>query len=62
MKPKFEELKETLSRDSADLRHLDHEIKRLKTQVDQVSEGRRLDVADAVLSVAVRQAEEKSEV
>lgn len=62
MKPKFEELKNSLSTDSAELRHLDHELQKLKRDLDSVAENRRLDVADGVMSVAIRQAEEESEV
>lgn len=62
MKPKFQELKETLTSDASELKHFDHEVKKLKHEVDLAAESRRLDTADGVLCVAMSEAEEKSEV
>lgn len=61
MRPRFEELKVTLNATAAELRHLNIEIQQLKKELDSAAESRRLDVADSVLSVAIRQAEETSE-
>lgn len=62
MKPKFDDLKSRLGTTAAELRVLNHEIQQLKRELDMEADARRLDVADGVLTVAVRQAEETSEV
>ncbi|KAI6177605.1 VPS37 C-terminal domain-containing protein [Aphelenchoides bicaudatus] len=61
LKPKFEELKTSLGSTAAELRVFNHEIQQMKHQLDLEADSRRLDVADSVLTVAVRQAEEVSE-
>ena len=62
MKPKFDDLKSDLGTMAAELRVFNHEIHRMKRELDIEADSRRLDVVDSILTVAIRQAEETSEV
>ena len=62
LKPRFEQQREQLREQTAEVRYAEAELRRMKSRVDEIGETRSIDKIASQLAACMRKAEDESEV